>query len=138
MQRTPANRKGEYLEGDSDSDGPRRPHPDLRPPDRERCPNRSGRPPDQGGYPGEGLPDGGELPGGGYPIGNGRPPGRGGPPEPPSGQGPPSPQGALGSVRPIIVQTPQVMLDTTALENTFNSVGQFMLQLARVQDQTNR
>ena len=41
-------------------------------------------------------------------------------------------------MRPIIVQTPQVTLDTSALENTFKSVGQSMLQLARVQDQTNR
>ena len=40
-------------------------------------------------------------------------------------------------MRPIIVQT-QVTLDTSALENTFDSVGQSMLQLARVQDQTNR
>ena len=30
------------------------------------------------------------------------------------------------------------MLDTSALENTFDSVGQSMLQLARVQDQTIR
>ena len=30
------------------------------------------------------------------------------------------------------------MLDTLALENTFDSVGQSMLQLARAQDQTNR
>ena len=30
------------------------------------------------------------------------------------------------------------MLDTSALENTFNSAGQSMLQLARAQDQTNR
>ena len=29
-------------------------------------------------------------------------------------------------------------VDTTALENTFNSVGQSMLQLARAKDQTNR
>ena len=41
-------------------------------------------------------------------------------------------------MRPIIVQTPQVTLDTTALENTFDSVRQSMLQLARAQDQTNR
>ena len=33
---------------------------------------------------------------------------------------------------------PQVTLDTTALENTFDTVGQSMLQLARTQDQTNR
>ena len=41
-------------------------------------------------------------------------------------------------MRPIIVQTPQVTLDMTALENTFNIVQQSMLQLARAQDQTNR
>ena len=39
---------------------------------------------------------------------------------------------------PIIVQQPQVTLDTTVLENTFGTVGQSMLQLARAQDQTNR
>ena len=33
---------------------------------------------------------------------------------------------------------PQVTLDTTALENTFDTMGQSMLQLARAQDQTNR
>ena len=33
---------------------------------------------------------------------------------------------------------PQVTLDTTALENTFDTVRQSMLQLARAQDQTNR
>ena len=36
------------------------------------------------------------------------------------------------------MQQPQVTLDTTALENTFGTVGQSMLQLARAQDQTNR
>ena len=41
-------------------------------------------------------------------------------------------------MRPIIVQTPQVTLDTSALKKTFNSVGQSMLQLSRAQDQTNR
>ena len=59
-------------------------------------------------------------------------------PWPPSGQVPPGPQGPPGPVRPIIVQTPQVTLDTSTLENTFDSEGQSMLQLARVQDQTNR
>ena len=39
---------------------------------------------------------------------------------------------------PIIVQQPQVTLDTMALENTFGTVDQLMLQLARAQDQTNR
>ena len=38
----------------------------------------------------------------------------------------------------IFVQQPQVTLDTTALENTFRTVGQSMLQLARAHDQTNR
>ena len=37
-----------------------------------------------------------------------------------------------------MVQQPQVILDTTALENTFGTVGQSMLQLPRAQDQTNR
>ena len=40
-----------------------------------------------------------------------------------------------GPVRPIIAQNPQVTLDTSALENTFDSVGQSMLHLARAQDQ---
>ena len=43
-----------------------------------------------------------------------------------------------GPVRPIIVQTPQVTLDTTALENTFDTVRHSMKQLARAHDQTNR
>ena len=38
----------------------------------------------------------------------------------------------------MLIQQPQVVLDTTALENTFDNMGQSMLQLARVQDQTNR
>ena len=41
-------------------------------------------------------------------------------------------------MRPVLVQTPHIMLDTSALEGTFNTVGQSMLQLARAQDQTNR
>ena len=41
-------------------------------------------------------------------------------------------------MRPVIVQQPQVTLDTTALENMFGTVGQSMLQLARAKDQTNR
>ena len=41
-------------------------------------------------------------------------------------------------MRPIIVQTPEVTLDTSALENTFDTVEQSMMQLARAQDQTNR
>ena len=41
-------------------------------------------------------------------------------------------------MRPINVQTPQVTLDTTAVENTFDTVRQSMMQLARAQDQTSR
>ena len=59
-------------------------------------------------------------------------------PRNPGGQGPPDPQGPSGSVRPVIVQMPQVTLDTTSLENTFDTLKQSMLQLGRAQDQTNR
>ena len=79
-----------------------------------------------------------EDPGGGPPDGDGGPPDGEGPPGPPGGQGQPGPQGPLGPMRPIIVQPPQVTLNATALENTFDLVGQSMLQLARAQDQTNR
>ena len=34
------------------------------------------------------------------------------------------------------MQMPQITLDTTAVENTFDTVGQSMMQLARTQDQT--
>ena len=85
------------------------------------CPNGGGGPPRRGGHPGGGPPNGG-----------------GGLPGPPGGQGPPGPQGPLGPVRPIIVQTPQVTLDTTTLENIFDTVEQSMMQLARAQHQTNR
>ena len=74
----------------------------------------------------------------GPPNGGGGPPDGGRPPGPSGGQGPPGPQGPSGLVRPIIVQTPQVMLDTTALENNFDTVEQSMMQLARAQGQTNR
>ena len=120
-------------------------------PDRERYPDRDRRPPRRGGYPGGGPPDGRGPPDGGGPSDGGGPPdgggplddggpshGNGGPPGPPSGQGPPGPQGHPGPVRPVIVQTPQITLDTSALECTFDTVGQSMLQLARAQDQTNR
>ena len=41
-------------------------------------------------------------------------------------------------MKPVIVQTPQITLDTSGLENTFDTVGQSMMQLARAQDQANR
>ena len=58
--------------------------------------------------------------------------------DPPRGQGPPGPQGPPRPVRPVKVQTPHITLDTSALEGTFSTLGQSMLQLARAQDQTNR
>ena len=75
----------------------------------------------------DGPPDGGRPPDDGGP-----PNGNGGPPRCTNRRGPPGP------VRPLVIQQPQVVLDTTALENTFDNMGQSMLQLARVQDQTNR
>ena len=105
---------------------------DRRPPrrggsqDNGRPPNRHGGPPD-----GEGFPDGGGPPdNGGPPDRNGRPP------RCPDRRGPPGPRGPPGQIRPVIVQQPQVVLDTTTLEKTFDNMGQSMLQLARVQDQT--
>ena len=41
-------------------------------------------------------------------------------------------------MRPVIVQTPHITLDISALEGTFDTVGQSILQLARAQDQANR
>ena len=144
------SQRREYLGESIDDDNvTRRQYRDWRPPERGIYPSQSGRPPDQRGYPDRGTPrrgypnrDGrpprrGGYPGGGPPDGGG-PPGDRGHPGPLSGQGPPGPQGPPQPVRPIIVQTPQVTLDTSALENTFDSVGHFMLQLARAQNQTNR
>ena len=50
---------------------------------------------------------------------------------------PPGTRGPPGPIRLVVIQQPQVVLDTTTLENTFDNIGQSMLQLARVQDQTN-
>ena len=72
------------------------------------------------------------------PPDDGGPPGNGRPPRQPGRQGPPGPPGPPGPVCLIMVQQPQVTLDTTTLENTFGTVGQSILQLARAQDQTNR
>ena len=135
--RASISQRREYPGESSDDDNiNRRPYRDWRPPERGRYPSQSGRPLDQRGYPNKnGRPGRGGYLGGGLPNGDEGPPGDGGPL---GGQGPPGPQGPSGPVRPIIVQTPQKTLDTSALENTFDSVGQSMLQLARVQDQTNR
>ena len=120
-------------ESSDDNNINRSPYRDQRPPERGRYPGQSGRPPDQrngrppgrGGYPGGGPPKTGGLPNGdgGPPDQDGGPPRDGGPP---GGQGPPGPPGPPGPVRPIIVQTPQVTLDTSTLENTFDSVGHSM------------
>ena len=93
---------------------------------------------DGGGPPYRGGPSDGGPPYGGGPPDDGGPPGNGRPPRRPRRQGPPGPPGPPGPVCPIIVQQPQVTLDTTSLENTFGTIGQSMLQLARAQDQTNR
>ena len=110
---------------------------------------RGGRPPDRENDQGQGYPGRGGPPNNGGPPDNGGPPNNGGPPDDggspgdgrlprrPRRQGLPGPPGPPGPVHPIIVQQPQVTLDTTALENTFGTVGQSMLQLARAQDQTN-
>ena len=103
-------------------------------PRRGRPPNDGGPPDDRGPPDDGGPPDGGPLDGGGPPD-DGGPPGNGRPLRRPRRQGPPGPP---GPVHPIIVQQPQVTFDTTVLENTFGTVGQSMLQLARAQDQTNR
>ena len=86
-----------------------------------------------------GPPNNGGPPDDGGPPDNGGPPGDGSPLRRlPRRQGPPGPPGPPGPVHPIKVQQPQVTLDTTALENTFGTVGQSMLPLARAQDQTNQ
>ena len=101
-------------------------------PDRKELPDRGG-PRDRGGLPsGGGSSDGGPLNDGGSSNGNR------GPPKHPNRRGTPGLRGPPGPVRPVLIQQPQVVLDTTALENTFDNMGQSMLQLARVQDQTNR
>ena len=122
-----------------------------RPPERERYPSRDRRPPRRRGLPsngrppnsyrrgpsdGGGPPDGGGLPDGGGPPDDGGPPdnggppnGNGGPPRHPNRRGSPGPRGPPGPVRPLVIQQLQVVLDTTALENTFDNMGQSMLQL---------
>ena len=131
-----------------------------RPPERERYPSRDRRPPRRRGFPsngrppdrsnggpsdGGGPPDGGGLPSGGGPPDDGGPPndggpsnGNGGPPRCPNRRETPGIREPRRPIRPLVIQQSQVVLDTTALENTFDNMGQSMLQLARVQDQTNR
>ena len=74
----------------------------------------------------------------GPPDDGGPPNGNGGPPRCPNRRGPPGPRVHPGPIRQVVIQQPQVVLGTMTLENTFDNMGQSMLQLARVQDQTNR
>ena len=131
---------GEGYPDKSDSDShDNRSHKDRRYPGRRRhYQDRNGRPPDRDDNEGGGYPVRRRPPHDGGPPDDGGPPGNGRPPRRPRGQGPPVPPGPPGPVHPIIVQQPQVTLDTTTLENTFGTVGQSMLQLASAQDQTNR
>ena len=164
VQRTTIMPRGGYPdESNGDSHNNRRPHDEQRhsgrrrhyhdrggrPPDKgndqEKGYSRRGRPSDDGGPPDDGgSPDDGEPPDDGGPSDDGGPPDDGGPTgngrhlRCPGRQGPPGPPGPPGLVHQIIVQQPQATLDTTALENTFGTVGQSMLQLARAQDQANR
>ena len=150
LQGPPTSNRREYLADSSDDNrsyrSQRYPNQRGRLPDKGRYPNRDRRPPrrgrsqDDGRPPNRhrGPPDGGGSPDGGGPTDDGGPPNEnGGPPRCSSGQGPPGPRGPPGPVRPIIVQQPQVILDTTSLENTVDTMGQSMLQLTRVQDQMN-
>ena len=135
-----ANERGRDPERERYPSRDRRP-PRQRVPSSGRPPNRSHRgPSDGGGLPsGRGPPDDGEPPhDGGSPGDGGSSSGNGGPPRHPNRRGTPGPRGPPRPVRPVLIQQPQVVFDTTALENTFDNMGQSMLQLARVQDQTNR
>ena len=104
------------------------------PPNEGRYPKRVRRPPRRGGSQDNGRP----------PDRYERPPDDGGPsdrnegpPRCPDRRGHPGPRGPPGPIRPVVLQQPQVVLETTMLENTLDNMGQSMFQLARVQDQTN-
>ena len=101
-------------------------------PDEGRYPNRDRRPPRRGGSQDNGRPLNGQggHSSGGPPDDGGPPNGNGGPPRHHDRRGHPGPRGPPGPIRPVVIQQPQVVLDTTALENTFDNMGQSMLQLA--------
>ena len=113
-QKTAVSKRRKYPEEGGNGDEYRRPHQGQGPINKEQAYKMFAT----RGYPGGGPPDGG------------------GPPGPPGGQGSPGPQGPAGSVRQIIVQMPQTNLDTTVLENTFDTVGQSMMQLGPRTKQT--
>ena len=136
VRRTTIPGEGYPDESDSNSYN-NRSHEDRRYSGRRRYyQERGGRPLDREKNQGQGYTGRGRPPNDGGPPDDGGP--QGGPPRRPRRQGPSGPPGPPGPVHPIIVQQPQVTLDTTALENTFGTVGQSMLQLARAQDQMNR
>ena len=94
-----------------------------RPPDRGGLPSGRGPPNERGGPPDRGRPpdDGGPLDDdGGPPSNRGSSDGNGGPPMYPYRRGAPGPRGPPRPVRPVLIQQPQVVLDTSALENTFD------------------
>ena len=135
------NRRDSSDSSDTDRIPRRRGYPNERgrPPKRDRYSSRDRRPPRQR-VPSNGRPpdDGGPPDNGGPPDDRGSSSGNRGPPRCPNRRGTPGPRGPPGPVRPVLIQQPQVVLDTTALEDIFDNMGQSMLQLARVQDQTNR
>ena len=144
LQGTSTSNRREYPGNSSDDNrsyrGQRYSNQRGKLPDEGRYPNRDRRPPRRGRSQDDGRPPNGHRgppDGGGLPNDGGPPNGNGGPPRCSNGQGPPGPRGPPGPVRPLLVQQPQVILDTTSLENTFDTMGQSMLQLTTVQDWTN-
>ena len=101
-------------DSDSDSHGYRSCENRGYPGRRRHQQERGGRPPNRENNQGQSYPGKGGPPDDGGPPGDGRPPRR-----LPRRQGLPGPPGPPGPVCPIIVQQPQVTLDTTALENYF-------------------
>ena len=139
-QGTSTSNRRDYPDDNRMYRGQRYPNERGWPPDEGRYPNRDRRPPRGGGSQDNGRPPnghGGPPDGGGPPDDGGPPDENGGPPRHPDNRGPPGPRGPPGSIRPVVIQQPQVVLDTTTLENTFDNMGQSMLQLVWVQDQTN-
>ena len=123
FQRITASHRREYLgESSDDTHSDRRSYGDQRTFEEGRCHGQHGRLPDRrryedGGYPRRGYSNrGGGPPDDGRSLNDGGPPGNGRYLRYPGRWGPPGPPGPPGPVRPVIVQTPQVTLDTTALE----------------------
>ena len=95
--RRPPRRRGLPSNGRPPDRSPREPSGGRGPPDRGGLPDRGG-PPDDGGPPGDG----------------GSSSGNGGSPRRLNRRGTPGPRGPPGPVRPVLIQQPQVVLDTTS------------------------